>query len=309
MTAQGIAWRLANAGLRSSAGELAVRITYHQVQCRVAGCGALADRASLLNKLRGAFGTALLAGACDEVRMRQPCRCSRTCAAEVFFGTKPTLPMTAGGGEIAKPFVLHAEPAGANDLLAGVSVFGFAEEWLPEARHALVAALREGVNWHALAGKDVFVPAHRAIGSPRSYQRSPRHDAQAPNSVTLSFVSGLDARNGDPFQEPVRVLDRLVRRTISMARWYDVEMTDNIVDIMHYTVSRLAVDADHLGAQQVRHVRRSGRTGDLYENPAIRCDLYVTGELEPLWPFLRIGEAIHVGRGAVAGLGRYRLVV
>jgi hypothetical protein len=37
--------------------------------------------------------------------------------------------------------------------------------------------------------------------------------------------------------------------------------------------------------------------------------LVATGSLEPILPILAIGERCHIGRAAIEGLGRYRMVI
>lgn len=50
-------------------------------------------------------------------------------------------------------------------------------------------------------------------------------------------------------------------------------------------------------ARQHRRIPMGGLVGELT----------LGGDLEPLWPWLWIGQWLHVGKGAVMGLGRYRL--
>lgn len=55
-------------------------------------------------------------------------------------------------------------------------------------------------------------------------------------------------------------------------------------------------------------VRGSRRQRKAFENPIAMPRLIIAGDLELFWPLLVIGERCHVGRGAVAGHGRYRLL-
>ena len=89
-----------------------------------------------------------------------------------------------------------------------------------------------------------------------------------------------------------------------MARWYDVALAipfgtglaENsgyrcrLLDDFGHTAPGL-----HTGGHQLKN--------SLLELPALE----VAGDLAELWPFLLIGEAVHVGRGATVGLGRFRI--
>lgn len=53
--------------------------------------------------------------------------------------------------------------------------------------------------------------------------------------------------------------------------------------------------------------RRSARQGRWVPMGGVVGELTLGGDLAPLWPWLWIGQWTHVGKGAVMGLGRYRL--
>ncbi|WP_435101150.1 CRISPR system precrRNA processing endoribonuclease RAMP protein Cas6 [Arhodomonas sp. AD133] len=67
---------------------------------------------------------------------------------------------------------------------------------------------------------------------------------------------------------------------------------------VHLTDVRLSwVHAERRSARQQRRVPMGGLIG---------C-FTIEGDLEPLWPWLWAGQWAHVGKGAVMGLGRYRI--
>ncbi|MEM2983033.1 MAG: CRISPR system precrRNA processing endoribonuclease RAMP protein Cas6 [Candidatus Bathyarchaeia archaeon] len=53
--------------------------------------------------------------------------------------------------------------------------------------------------------------------------------------------------------------------------------------------------------------RYSGRQETRMKMGGFVGSITFAGEMEPFWPFVLLGEVIHVGKGASFGLGRYRI--
>lgn len=100
-------------------------------------------------------------------------------------------------------------------------------------------------------------------------------------SALLRRISSLyEAANSEP-------MDVNYRRLLDHAREH-IRLDD----------TRLAwIDAERHSSRQARNVPIGGVVGSFT----------LTGNLEPLWPWLWVGQWTHVGKGAVMGLGRYRL--
>lgn len=72
--------------------------------------------------------------------------------------------------------------------------------------------------------------------------------------------------------------------------------------------TRSQVGLTDVRLQWRRGERTSRRQGQRIPLDGLIGDFCLTGDLEPLWPWLWTGQWTHVGKSAVMGLGRYRLV-
>ena len=263
--------------------------------------GMLATHPALLQKLRGAIGRVLMGAASKDSLDQKVCPWQPPCANDVFFGPKPMIKLTRHTHEIPKPFTLSAIQKG-RDLWLTVSLFGFAREWASEMRSALVRAVRERINWKALAG-DMFLPLTMELHV-KMIEKTLRLSSKLPDRVILNFVTPIDCKNTDPADHPQSVLSRLVHRVFLLARWHEVQIDTDWKALSHCWRSVIA-DVDTQKTQiQARHSQRSHSRYTIHSR-LVRLDL--DGDLAALWPVLVIGEHAHVGRGTTAGLGKYQL--
>ncbi|HLO77909.1 MAG TPA: hypothetical protein VK196_15755, partial [Magnetospirillum sp.] len=122
--------------------EMATREWHHaRIEVRCAGWADLADDPRTPARLRGALGRQLAEAASPEARAERPCPWQPACALDVLFGNHGKV---AGGLEIPKPYVVAARRDGG-DLLAEVTLFGFAADLAEVAAEALVRGLRVGL--------------------------------------------------------------------------------------------------------------------------------------------------------------------
>ncbi|NIA10440.1 MAG: CRISPR system precrRNA processing endoribonuclease RAMP protein Cas6, partial [Nitrospiraceae bacterium] len=54
--------------------------------------------------------------------------------------------------------------------------------------------------------------------------------------------------------------------------------------------------------------RWSNRQGTRMKLGGFMGEVTYKGDLRPFWPYIRLGEYVHVGKGSSFGLGRYRIV-
>lgn len=285
--------------------ELAQSLDFIDVEALLPGLGPVLADGRVLSRVRGAVGDALKDGACEAVQREEACQCSTVCAADLFFAEKPKVRTGSFAGEITKPFVLFAEPARALDLLVVLRVFGFAQERANEIRLAFGDALRNRVNWSRFDTGHRFVPKRPEVAR-ITLRRGQLVQRPMPLSVGLSFLSPTAADRGNPFRKPHRILERLIRRTILIARWYDCGL-----DLGSEALSGgwTGVNfATELNEDRGSIARFSNRTGRQWHHATVKCNATISGNLTAFWPFLQIGEVTHVGRGATIGLGRYTLI-
>lgn len=276
------------------------------IEVTVSGLGAFSESPSLPNKIRGALGRTLLEGASSAVRARRPCDWRPPCAADVFFGEKPTIQIAEFSSQIPKPFVFAAVPKG-QDLIVRMTVFGFATEWSRTVAEALASALRTRVRWTVLAqDRALFVPAPIEIRRLRISSKKGLAIPAVPNSVQVHFRTPLDAERGSLEDRPHLIFERLARRLTMLARWHDAALDLSWGDL---EAAWTACDYDLLddGLDAPNYKARKG--GHRFRNAVTPAPVVsVSGDLAKVWPLLVIGESTHVGRGATLGLGRYCLV-
>lgn len=268
------------------------------VAATVPGHGALADDLVVMNRIRGALGRMLMAGASHQAVSGAPCPWDPPCALDLLYREQARLDRRHG---LPKPWVLALDRHDL-DLIVTVTLFGFAIEWAGVVGHALVEALRGQIDWHERA-PSLFLPAAEVdrltireidgVVVPR-----PRE------SALLDLLTPLDAAGDDPLDRPATVIGRLARRVDLMARWMGVAVdTDWPALAAHW--NGLAYDTTDLHRRQLD--RRSGRARQAFTLGLVGGSLGVAGDLAPLWPLLVLGQSCHAGRGGTAGLGRYAL--
>ncbi len=257
---------------------------------------------SLLNKVRGALGRALIEGGSDPVQNRETCDWPEPCTAEILFGKRPKIRIGPNDSEITKPFVLFARPL-KHDLEVGITLFGSARNRMPDVRMAMIQSLRKRVRWDQLArDHGLFVPRTMQIPFPVLEQVNGITAGPPPKQLLIQFVSPLDAERGQLDKEPQLIFRRLARRLQMLARWQGVEVA---TEWRVLEEAWLSVD---LRLENVDPYPRS-RGGHKHHNTLIHnVEVCVEGNVAPLLPMLLIGEHTHVGRGASLGLGRYRLL-
>ena len=194
--------------------------------------------------------------------------------------------------------------AAGGGMTVSLRLFGAAAGRAPALADSLAAALAERVNWPALAKDgDLFLPADRR---PVALSLGPAALAfPAPAAAAeMVFVSPLDAARGDPGADPALILPRLLRRLALLAPWCGVDLAAAHDGALTAALANIAVDARE-GDGPPGPARGGHRRASRLAAPP---RLTLTGDLTPLWPALVLGQAVHIGRGASLGLGRYTLV-
>lgn len=281
---------------RASAAALAASFEVNRVVVAARRPPDLQDYPELAVRIRGAFGRVLHA-------MGPPV------FARKDYGARPrawdVLFEPMGGGntraEVPKPFVVQADVRGER-VLAGVSLFGLAGFWNLDAAAALVGALEGGIAlWergrmkvplecldvrHArIAG---FDPAPSAVGEARLIFRTP-----------VQVRAG-----GASASSPASLLISLLNRVARLAAWQGLRL-DADWNALHGAARRLAFDAE--GLVPFAWTRGTQRAQGRIPVIGSLGVLAMRGNLDPLLPFLQIGEAVHAGSHASIGLGRYEL--
>lgn len=267
---------------------------------RIAGASHMAEFSGLPNKLRGALGRVLMRGASEEAIAGRPCPWQPVCALDVFYREQARF---EGRHGVPKPFVISVDRVGL-DLDLKVSVFGFACDWMDSIRESLVVAARTGLPWHKMLAREndqKFKPVIRGCWV-LTIEGVPT--VQAPQSVALQFVTGVDATGCDPLENPSTLIARLARRIDGLARWQDSRLHSDAWAGLAPHWKGLHYNVKFRSGVVKRHSKRQSQ---IFKNNDLVGCVEIHGNLEPVWPLLRLGALVHVGRGATAGRGRYVL--
>ena len=127
-------------------------------------------------------------------------------------------------------------------------------------------------------------------------------------SVTITLVTPTLLRYGGRPSPPdeFHVLFRSVLRRVNFLNYFhcDGKLLDDAGELIAAAEGVSTTDTDlrwhaweRYSARQDQRVPMSGFTGSVTYH----------GDLAPFWPWLAIGEWIHVGKGATFGLGRYEI--
>lgn len=272
----------------------------------VSGAGILKRHEGLLFKLRGALGVALGATELDNY---VPNATVKMDAAHLLFAAKPKILIENILTEIAKPYALRASRKG-QDLVFTILLFGRATLFEAQIAEALEQALGLFLDWRSLA-KHVNVPG--LVIKPGNLKCMVRPLAilgsvTAPSAATMSFVTGIEMNSGQSNSSinVQMICETLFARAAVLAPWFGVKVDfDRNVLRQAFAALEARIETD---AKAEFKIRNSSRSGDQWQSAALRADVYLEGDLEAVWPLLRFGELVHLGRSAVTGLGRYVLI-
>ena len=265
------------------------------VTYRLSGGTRLA-RSGLGGHLRRSFLGALGRGASSAAQNNKPCTWDPPCALDVFLREQFR---GARGDGLPKPYVIFTDVAG-DDLLVSLRVFGVANDWFNVAAEALLVGMREILPCQRLFGCDLPPVAERRVELVSGLSVP-----EGLSSVSVEFLTPVDVEGKGGPTEP-SLLSRLLRRVDGLARWQGLALSPDhgrslagLIGELDYQRSSLVRDSyssPNRKSQQRRHKTMTGV-------------LVATGPLVPILPILAIGERCHIGRAAIEGLGRYRMVI
>lgn len=276
--------------------------------------------------LRGAFGHALKRTVCvTRERDCKTCPLYRSCAHPAIFAPPaPAKHAAQKFSEIPAPYAIEPPPWGARAYSPGerihfhVVLIGHALKHLPVIVHAWQTAFLHGIGpakgRARLAG--VFqdeggIPVYRP-GPGRIEPHTatlPAAPMPAPGHLILEFHTPLRLQqNGRPLRAaeltPDRLLMGLVKRTALLSDLHAGQPLD--LDFRALARHAATIDGEtnlhwrdwgRYSSRQQREMKLGGVVGTW----ALR------GELSPFWPFIHLGQWLHVGKETVFGLGHYRI--
>jgi hypothetical protein len=278
---------------------------------------------------RGAFGHALKRLVCVTREPRcPPCLLYRSCSYPYLFETPPdpSIPLLRKYPAAPHPFLLRPPADTRRPLAAGeatvldLSLFGCGNRYLAYVIHALRQAAERGLGTDrgrlALAAVDqetdegwtrIHEPEGPLTPAPPRLPEPP----PVPDRVTLVLETPLRlaVANDRVTPEALRfthLFGSLLRRISLLVAFH----TDKKLDVDFAALAR-AADAVPLAAVRLRWrdwSRYSSRQRSTVPMGGLVGEIDLAGAgLEPFWPYLWLGQWTHAGKGAVMGLGGYRL--
>ena len=277
---------------------------------------------------RGAFGHALKRLVCvTREPACPPCLLYRSCIYPYLFETPPD----PGVGKLTQypaaphPYLLIPDehggrvPAGET-LTVDVTLFGHGNRHLPYVIHAMDQAGQRGLSKDRGAltllrvaqadGADwrpIYVPGGNLTPLPAVAPVAP----PCPERLILRLLTPLRLNSEDRLVSQDRfrfhhLFSNLLRRISLLTAFH----TDDPLETDFAGLTR-AARALNLTLSRLRWhewARFSSRQDTLVKMGGLVGEIGLEGAgLEPFWPYLWLGQWTHAGKGAVMGLGRYRI--
>jgi len=306
---------------------LALPIVRYRIDCVAHTPIRLPDYAGSL--LRGAFGRALRQVACiTREKDCAPCALKTGCPyTAVFAPGKPERPHPRlQNSEIPAPYIVEPPAWGARIVAPGGSfkfhmvLIGRALEHLPIVilawRRALARGLGPGDGTGDIAavateeGQIVYTPAQGSIAPHTPATVSAPVPGKLPRTLILRISTPLRLQLNGNALPPHRLTPRplvlaAARRAVLLAEFHGQDALPEI------DWKALATEADALADQRrlvwrdwTRHSSRQRQTMQL---GGVIGEWLLDGDLSLAWPWLHLGQWLHVGKETVFGMGGYRL--
>jgi len=292
--------------------------------------------------LRGGFGHAFRRIACAlRYKTCPECLLRRHCIYSYIFET----PMPAGSDimpdqtQAPRPYVLEPPQETRRDyepgetIRFGLVLIGRATSYLPY----FIYAFEELGNLGIGRGKGTFelleVRRREASSAQKTVYQAGQHDiTPVAHPVTWRHLTWrhLIARKSFVttdlhlrFTSPTRIvhqgsmvesrlsfavlLQSLVRR-IAMLSYFHCDSRLEVPDWTAFTEKAANVTCNEDGLRWYDWERYSNRQQARIQMGGLVGDIVYQGDFTPFWPYLALGEQVHVGKGGSFGLGRYEFV-
>jgi hypothetical protein len=277
--------------------------------------------------LRGAFGGALRKAVCvTRLSDCKSCPLLRSCAYPAIFETPaPAHHSLQKFSQVPTPYVIVPPAWGARTYAAGevfhfdMTVIGDTRQQLPLIVHAWQHAFRSGIGRGVARLDTVLVESsdslHQAIYDPSAECVLP-HEATLPlpppmpmGPITLSVLTPLRLQNnGAPLRpadiNAARLLIGLVKRIGLLIEFH----AGGAPEIDYRALATAAHGITETKILEWRDwARFSSRQQKAMQLGGVVGQWQLQGNLAPFWPYLYLGQWLHVGKNTPFGLGAYRI--
>jgi len=288
--------------------------------------------------LRGQFGASLRRISCmTQQATCDGCPLRGTCPyAAIFEAPAPAQHDMQRFSHIPNPYVVEPPQIGTHQIDVGglltfnLVLFGRSLEHLPLISFAMQRAIEQGLGSERARGTLEQIDVQRADHTADTHAWTPiwqRGDTQlAPHDATLplaaptvmsaatrarlTFLTPLRLQHqGQPIRPealtPRKLMADLLRRITLLAEFHADRpaFVPDVHDLVHRAEGLAHQhelrwhDWSRYSSRQQREMPLGGALGSWT----------LSGELEPLLPWLRVGQWLHVGKNATLGLGAYTL--
>ncbi len=278
---------------------------------------------------RGAFGRALKRLVCvTRESACPPCLLYRSCIYPYLFETPPD----PGVGKLTRytaaphPYVLVPEDRGGmiavgETLALELTLLGHGNRHLPYVVHALHQAGQQGLGTDRGAlellevaqadeggWRSIYAPGGDFVPGPAV---TPPPAPAVPRRVVVRFLTPLRLTHEGRLVSQDRfrfslLFSSLLRRMSLLTAFHTDDPLET--DFAGLTQAARAVELEGARLRWHEWARYSSRQDKLVQMGGLIGEIELDGAgLEPFWPYLWLGQWTHAGKGAVMGLGRYRV--
>jgi len=172
------------------------------------------------------------------------------------------------------------------------------------------AAEGGNLNWRRFAQKRATIVYKGGnIYRPEPIRWSDLLGDPLPERVTLRFVTPVRIKYRERLCGDLEfhILMRSLLRRISLLTFFHCgrELEVDFRGLILQAQKVRVVESNLLWHDWLRYSHRQRARLKL---GGLMGEMTFAGDLEPFWPFLKLGEWIHVGKGTSFGLGRYRIL-
>lgn len=274
--------------------------------------------------LRGAFGHALRRAACVTGQAAcKPCPLYRRCAYPAIFETPPPPDVRHGYANVPQPYVIEPPAPGplsknpGDPFAFSLVLIGPAIAQLPliasSFQHALKDIGRGSVALQRIRAEDgtpvadfttsrqIHAPGDATLAIPEP----PAHLEKAVLDFSTPFLLARNGRQIRPADLTARdILMALVRRVAELSQIHMRQPLDVDFSALAQRAEQATVDTNFRTVQFARHSARQNRSMPMAGSIGTAT---LHGNLTAFWPFLHLGQWLHVGKKCVFGFGRYTL--
>lgn len=300
-------------------------LSHFQFEFHFSGANTLPPYAG--SAWRGAFGHALKQTVCVIQRTAcADCLLRTSCAYPYIFETPPPPNSEKMRLYEAAPHPFVIRPSASAQTLPGqahigLTLFGNGHRYLPYFIHAFAKAGAAGLGKarqaFELASVRQVMPSDNNSGAIYQDGRlqqplSPIVPAipSCPETVTFTLLTPLRIKQDGKYVGADRFnfgafFGNLQRRISLLSYFHSDTALDTDFKALGQAAKTITISRQQIAWQD--WTRYSSRQQTTMQMGGLLGEFTISGDLQPFWPYLWLGQWTHVGKGTSMGLGQYRI--